>query len=205
MSCGGACAPLIRSPTTLISNEALRLAQCRSGRRSRRRRGGGCGAPGRSVRTRASRSIQYLYYFECRGLRKCTPNAHQKRVDECTCPRPGRTAGDAACTTTEHRSRRIPNNPQRSAPPATGRSTAPSLVGSPSPRSPSPRSPSPRPHRLGSSLHRRGHRYSVSFRVCTRRALDLATSFRIPSMNISTTAAAPPSEALPSSGAVLGA
>jgi hypothetical protein len=43
MSCGEACAALIRSPTTLMSNEALRLAQCRSGQR----RGGGCigGAP----------------------------------------------------------------------------------------------------------------------------------------------------------------
>lgn len=38
MSCGEACAALIRSPTTLMSNEALRLAQCRSGQR----RGGGC-------------------------------------------------------------------------------------------------------------------------------------------------------------------
>ena len=40
MSCGEACAALIRSPTTLMSNEALRLAQCRSVRR----RGGGSGA-----------------------------------------------------------------------------------------------------------------------------------------------------------------
>jgi len=58
----------------------------------------------------------------------------------------------------------------------------------------------------GSSESSEIYRYhSVSFRECTRLALDLAASFRIPSMNISTTAAAPPSEALPSTGAVLGA
>ena len=43
----------------------------------------------------------------------------------------------------------------------------------------------------GSSESSEIYRYhSASFRVCTRLALDLATSVRIPSMNISTTASA---------------
>ena len=74
MSCGGACAPLIRSPTTLISNEALRLAQCRSVRRQ----GGVCRAPGHGpadTRTLLDPVTTYQYYFDQSHLGfKCTPH-----------------------------------------------------------------------------------------------------------------------------------
>ena len=58
----GACAALIRSPTTLISNEALRLAQCRSVRRQ----GGVCRAAwsragGHAHLARSSNHVSVLF------------------------------------------------------------------------------------------------------------------------------------------------